>query len=79
MIKIIGIAIVVAVAGVLIFAATKVVFTLAPEGDSTEVTWAMQGPVPYMAKVVHVFFDMDSMVGKQFETGLANLKTLTEK
>jgi len=57
----------------------KVVFTLAPKGDSTEVTWAMQGPVPYMAKVVHVFLDMDSMVGKQFETGLANLKTLTEK
>jgi Polyketide cyclase / dehydrase and lipid transport len=57
----------------------KVVFTLAPKGDSTEVTWAMQGPLPYVAKVVHVFFDMDSMVGKQFETGLADLKTLTEK
>ncbi len=57
----------------------KVVFTLAPKGDSTEVTWAMQGPLPYMAKVVHVFLDMDGMVGKQFETGLANLKALTEK
>ena len=57
----------------------KVVFALVPKGDSTEVTWSMQGPVPYMAKVVHVFFDMDSMVGKQFETGLANLKTLAEK
>ncbi len=57
----------------------KVVFTLAPKGDSTEVTWAMQGPLPYMAKVVHVFLDMDSMVGKQFETGLANLKAVTEK
>ena len=57
----------------------KVVFTLAPKGDATEVTWAMQGPVPYMAKIVHVFMDMDGMVGQQFETGLANLKTLTEK
>ncbi len=57
----------------------KVVFTLVPKGDSTEVTWNMQGPLPYMAKVVHMFFDMDNMVGKQFETGLANLKTLTEK
>jgi Polyketide cyclase / dehydrase and lipid transport len=57
----------------------KVVFTLTPKGDATEVNWAMQGPVPYMAKIVHVFMDMDSMVGGQFETGLANLKTLTEK
>src|SRR5258707_55821 len=51
----------------------KVVFTLTPQGDVTQVTWTMQGPVPYMAKVVHVFLDMDGMVGKQFETGLANL------
>jgi K+-transporting ATPase KdpF subunit len=57
----------------------KVVFTLMPKGDSTEVTWAMQGPLPYVAKVVHVVFDMDGMVGKQFETGLANLKSLAEK
>jgi hypothetical protein len=57
----------------------KVVFTLAPKGDATEVNWAMQGPVPYPAKIVHVFMDMDSMVGGQFEAGLANLKTLTEK
>ena len=57
----------------------KVVFTLTPKGDATEVNWAMQGPVPYPAKIVHVFMDMDSMVGGQFEAGLANLKTLTEK
>jgi K+-transporting ATPase KdpF subunit len=58
---------------------SKVLFTLTPQGDVTQVTWTMQGPVPYMAKVVHVFLDMDGMVGKQFETGLANLKTLAEK
>ena len=57
----------------------KVVFTLAAKGDATEVTWTMQGPLPYVAKVVHLFLDMDGMVGKQFETGLANLKSLTEK
>jgi hypothetical protein len=57
----------------------KVVFSLAPKGDVTEVTWAMQGPVPYPAKIVHVFMDMDGMVGKDFEAGLANLKTLAEK
>jgi carbon monoxide dehydrogenase subunit G len=54
-------------------------FTLAAKGDYTDVTWAMQGPTPYLAKIMHVFFDMDSMVGKDFEAGLANLKSITEK
>ncbi len=54
-------------------------FTLDAKGDSTNVTWAMHGPTPYMAKVIHIFFSMDSMVGKQFEAGLANMKTLAEK
>jgi K+-transporting ATPase KdpF subunit len=54
-------------------------FTLEPQGDSTNVTWAMHGPSPYIAKVMHVFFDMDSMVGNDFETGLANLKAIAEK
>jgi uncharacterized protein YndB with AHSA1/START domain len=54
-------------------------FTLTPKGETTEVTWAMQGPVPYFAKIIHIFFDMDSMVGKDFEAGLANLKSAAEK
>ena len=54
-------------------------FTLAAKGEYTDVTWAMQGPVTYVAKIMHVFFDMDSMVGKDFEAGLANLKTIAEK
>ena len=54
-------------------------FTLEAQGDFTNVTWAMHGPNPYIAKVIHIFFSMDSMVGKQFEAGLANLKTIAEK
>ncbi len=54
-------------------------FTLEGKGDSTEVTWAMYGLNPYMSKVMSVFFNMDSMIGKQFETGLANLKAVAEK
>jgi hypothetical protein len=54
-------------------------FTLAPKGDATEVTWAMTGVSPFVMKVMHVFVSMDSMVGKDFETGLANLKTNAEK
>ena len=57
----------------------KVVFTLAPKGDATEVTWAMNGPSPYVTKVIQVFCDMNGMIGKEFEKGLADLKTLTEK
>jgi uncharacterized protein YndB with AHSA1/START domain len=54
-------------------------FTLEPKGDATSVTWAMYGPNTYVSKLMSVFFSMDSMVGKSFETGLANLKAATEK
>jgi hypothetical protein len=54
-------------------------FTLQPEGDITNVTWAMQGHTPYVAKIIHVFIDMDRMVGKDFEAGLASLKAIAEK
>jgi len=53
-------------------------FTMEPTGASTNVTWDMHGPSSYLAKVMHVFFNMDRMVGKDFETGLANLKALAE-
>jgi carbon monoxide dehydrogenase subunit G len=54
-------------------------FTLEPKGESTHVTWAMNGQVPYVAKIVHVFLNVDSMVGRDFEAGLADLKALAEK
>ena len=53
-------------------------FTLDSRGDTTHVTWVMQGPTPYFAKIIHVFINMDSMVGKDFEAGLANLKAAAE-
>ena len=56
-----------------------VVFTLEPKGGTTNATWAMEGPVPYFAKIIHVFLDMDSMVGKDFEAGLASMKATAEK
>jgi uncharacterized protein YndB with AHSA1/START domain len=54
-------------------------FTLVPNGGDTRVTWAMQGPAPFIAKIIHVFIDMDRMVGKDFESGLASLKAIAEK
>jgi uncharacterized protein YndB with AHSA1/START domain len=44
----------------------------------TEVTWAMQGRQPYMAKVMGLFVDCDKMCGGLFEEGLAKLKALAE-
>ena len=54
-------------------------FTLVPTDDNTTVTWAMYGPSPYVAKVMGTLFDMDKMIGNDFEAGLANLKTTAEK
>jgi hypothetical protein len=53
-------------------------FTLEARGDSTNVTWAMYGSDPYIAKVMTIFFSRDRMVGAQFEAGLANLKIIAE-
>jgi len=53
-------------------------FTMLPQGDTTHVTWLMQGPTPFFGKIMHVFMNIDNMVGKDFSIGLANLKRHTE-
>jgi uncharacterized protein YndB with AHSA1/START domain len=53
-------------------------FTLDRSGGGTNVTWAMQGRQPYMAKVMGLFVDCDKMCGGLFEEGLAKLKALAE-
>ena len=54
-------------------------FTIAPEGEATNVTWAMQGAQPFMAKLVGTFMNCDKMVGGEFEQGLAKLKLIAEQ
>ncbi len=54
-------------------------FRLAPQGDTTAVTWAMHGPSPFLAKLVGVFLNMDRMIGRDFEAGLADLKARAEQ
>jgi hypothetical protein len=58
-------------------------FTMLPQGDATNhatnVTWLMHGPAPRVSRVMQVFINMDKMIGKDFEIGLANLKRLAEK
>jgi hypothetical protein len=54
-------------------------FTMLPQGDATHITWVMYGPASLMSKVMQVFMNLDNMIGKDFETGLSNLKKATEK
>jgi uncharacterized protein YndB with AHSA1/START domain len=53
-------------------------FTLKPEKDQTMVTWSMAGENNFMAKAIHLFMNMDKMIGGQFEKGLADMKSVVE-
>jgi hypothetical protein len=59
-------------------ARNTVMFSLEPNGSGTNVRWSMQGAQPYLAKLVSTFVDCDKMVGRQFEEGLAKMKSLAE-
>jgi hypothetical protein len=57
----------------------RMVFTLAPEGGGTKVTWTMDGTNNFLGKAMCMIVDMDAMLGKDFDRGLANMKTVAEK
>jgi Polyketide cyclase / dehydrase and lipid transport len=54
-------------------------FTLEPQGAATKIKWEMRGNLNLMMKTMHLFMDMDKVVGKDFEAGLSNLKAIVEK
>ena len=54
-------------------------FSMEGKGDATNVTWAMYGPASFISKLMGVFFNMDKLIGTDFEVGLANLKSMAEK
>ncbi len=56
----------------------RVDFTLTPQVGGTHVDWAMHGPATFMTKIIQVFMNMDKMVGKDFEAGLADMKKAAE-
>jgi len=61
------------------FSATNTAeFTFKPEGNQTAVTWSLAGNKNFTAKAVHLFMNMDRMVGGQFEEGLARMKSVVE-
>ncbi len=53
-------------------------FTLAPAGDATRVTWAMDGDANFIGKLFGLFIDFDEMIGADYERGLTTLKRITE-
>ena len=55
-------------------------FVFEPQGaGATKVTWSMTGKNPYIAKLMGLVFNMDQMIGKDFEKGLADMKIAAEK
>jgi len=53
-------------------------FTFKPEGNQTGVTWTMSGRKNFMAKAFGLFMSMDKMIGRDFEKGLAQMKSVVE-
>lgn len=54
------------------------IFEFKPEGAGSLVTWRMEGNHNFISKAMCVFMDMDAMVGKDFEKGLASMKKVAE-
>lgn len=53
-------------------------FVFQPVAQQTSVTWSMTGTFNVISKIFCVFMNMDKMVGKNFEEGLANMKSVVE-
>ncbi|WP_153822957.1 SRPBCC family protein [Polyangium spumosum] len=54
-------------------------FTVEAAGQETKITWFMAGTNDFMGKAFCLFMDMDAMIGKDFEKGLADLKRVAEE
>jgi hypothetical protein len=52
----------------------KTVFSMTPQGEDYKVSWEMSGASPFPFNIVHLFMDMEKMVGPDFEKGLNTLK-----
>jgi uncharacterized protein YndB with AHSA1/START domain len=53
-------------------------FLLEPSGGGTRVTWSMTGKVTLVGRIFGLFVNLDKMIGKDFEAGLAAMKTIAE-
>lgn len=53
--------------------------TEAVDANNTKVAWGFESKMNYPMNVMKLFMNMSEMVGKDFSTGLANLKAVLEK
>ncbi|MBZ4376972.1 SRPBCC family protein [Corallococcus interemptor] len=61
------------------FASTSITtFAFKPADTGTTVNWTMTGDHNFISKAMCLFMDMDQVVGKDFEKGLASLKTAAQ-
>jgi uncharacterized protein YndB with AHSA1/START domain len=60
-------------------ASNRASFVLTPMEAGTELVWSMEGPATLINKVMDQLMNMDRMVGRDFEAGLANLRGLVER
>jgi carbon monoxide dehydrogenase subunit G len=60
-------------------ATNEVNFKLAPSHGGTRVSWIMDGKRNFMMKAMSLFMNMDKMIGKDFEQGLASLNTVAQE
>ena len=51
----------------------RTTFTLTPVGDATEVTWRMEGPRTLLMRAFGMVFNMEKVIGGDFEKGLGRL------
>jgi hypothetical protein len=57
----------------------RAMFNFLTVGADTRVVWTMEGPSPYISKLLGLVFNMDRLIGGDFEKGLANLKATSER
>lgn len=59
-------------------ATNRTEFQLSPQGGGTKVTWKMHGKNDFMGKAFSLVMNVDQLVGKDFETGLSQLRSAAE-
>ncbi len=60
-------------------ATNEVSISIAPVEGGSRVTWKMTGHKNFMAKAFHLMMNMDKLIGRDFEKGLAAIKSIAEQ
>jgi hypothetical protein len=53
--------------------------TTAVDASNTKVSWSFNGSFAYPMNIMKLVFNMEKMIGKDFEIGLQNMKVILEK